>query len=446
MKITIAGAGEIGIYLARMLNQSNHDIIIIDNNKKKLIEIASSFDLLTINGSATSFETLTEANVAKADLFIAVTKTQETNITASILAKNLGAKKTIARIDNKEYLVKKNKTFMQNLGIDSMVYPEILASKQIINLLQNRHLTRSFDFASGRLSLLSLHIDNKSPFKDKELITLAQEFPHLKARIVAITRGNETIIPRGLDKIQLNDTIYVVTTHAGSEKIIKISKVKNHNFKNTMILGGSRIGVKTAKALEKNCFVKLIEKEKDKSLFIADKLDETLILNDEGRTSDFLLQEGIEKTDVFIAVTGNSEINILSCLLAKKLGARTTIAEVENNDYLKLAKNMGIDIMINKKLIAASHIYAHTTNAEVVNVQCLTETDAEVMEFIVHKNSKITKKPLKNIKFPNKAIIGGIVRNNESLIAVGSTQVEPNDIVVVFTVPEQINSVAKFFK
>ena len=379
-------------------------------------------------------------------MFIAVTKTQETNITASILAKNLGAKKTIARIDNREYLIKKNNVFMQNLGIDSMVYPEILASKQIINLLQNRHLTRSFDFASGRLSMLSLHISENSPFKDKTLIELAEEYPHLKARIVAITRNNETIIPRGIDKLLLNDTMFVVTTHEGTEKLIKISKLKNYHFKNAMILGGSRIGVKTAASLEKKCFVKLIEQDKEKSLLIADKLDETLILNDEGRTAEFLLKEGIEKTDVFIAVTGNSEINILSCLLAKKLGARTTIAEVENNDYLKLAKNMGIDIIINKKLIAASHIYAHTINAEVVNVQCLTETDAEVLEFIVHKNSKITRKPLKDIKFPNKAIIGGIVRNDESLIAVGNTIIQTNDIVVVFTVPEQINKVAKFFK
>ena len=444
MKITIAGAGEIGTYLAKMLNLTKHDIIVIDNDKSKLSQISSHFDLLTVYGSASSISILNESEITHCDLFIAVTRTQETNIMSCILAKKLGAKKTIARIDNREYIEEKNNKIITDLGIDSLVYPEILASNEIIQKLKNSY--HSINFASGKLILFKLRIENDSPYINLNLIEIHVKYPGIKARIVAISRKNETIIPSGLNKLHLDDVIYIISTPEEIKKILKISKQKEYHMKNIMILGGSRIGVKTARKLEKNCNVKLVEKCNEKSILISDSLNDTLILNDEGRTAEFLLDEGIQKNDVFIAVTGNSEINILSCLLAKKLGAKKTIAEIENNDYLKFANTIGIDIIFNKKFIAASHIYFHTTNAEVSDIQCLAETNAELMEFIVHENSKITKKQLKYIKFPKEAIIGGIVRGGESFIADGNTKIEPNDIVVVFTVPNEINNVAKFFK
>ncbi len=446
MKIVIAGAGEVGTYLAKMLNNDRHDIVVIDIDKEKLQNMSSHFDLLTVSGSASSINILKEAHVCTTDLFIAVTERQETNITASILAKKLGAKRTIARVDNKEYIETENNKIIKSLGIDSLVYPEILASNEIISLVKHSGLAKSIEFSSGKLSLFEIKIEKDSPIINLSLKQLIEKYDSVDARIVAINRDDKTIIPRGDNILLENDLVYIVTDKEGVNKIIALLGIKDHELKNVIILGGSRVGVKTARHLEKNCYVKLIEKSQEKGFSIAEELDETLVINDLGTSAEFLISEGIEKTDAFIAVTGNSEINIISCVLAKKLGAKKTIAEVENHDYLTLAKNMGIDIMINKKLIAASHIYSFTINAEVVNVQCFTDTEAEVLEFVVHKNSKITKKELKNIKFPKGAIIGGVVRNNSSFIAIGDSQLAENDKVVVFAMPEVINKVSKLFK
>lgn len=446
MKIVIAGAGEVGIYLAKMLNKDKHDIIVIDIDKEKLQNISSNFDILTVSGSSSSINVLKEAKICSADLFIAVTEMQESNITSSILAKKLGAKRTIARVDNKEYIEVENNKIIKNLGIDSLVYPEILASNEILSLVKHSGLAKSIEFSSGKLSLFEIKINENSPVANFTLREIIEKYHSVDARIVAINRDDKTIIPRGENILLEGDHIYIVTNFEDVDKITSLLGVKNNELKNVIILGGSRIGVKTARQLEKNCYVKLIEKDQQKGFEIAEELDETLVINELGTSAEFLINEGIEKTDAFIAVTGNSEINIISCLLAKKLGAKKTIAEVENHDYLTLAKNMGIDIMINKKLIAASHIYSFTMNAEVANVQCFTDTDAEVLEFVVHYNSKITKKELKNIKFPEGAIIGGVVRADSSFIATGDTQIEEHDKVVVFAMPDVINKVSKLFK
>lgn len=447
MKIIIAGAGEVGTYLTKMLNKSNHDIIVIDIDKEKLQSISSNFDVLTVSGSASSINILKEAKADITDLFIAVTEMQEANITASILAKKLGAKRTIARVDNREYIQEDNYEIIQNLGIDSLVYPEILASNEILNLVKHSGLAKNVEFSSGKLSLFAIEVLENSPIKNLTLREITAKYESIvKARIVAISRGMETIIPRGDNCLKTGDRIYIVCNKEGVDKIVTLSGIKDRELKNVMILGGSRIGVKTARYLEKNSYVKLIEKNADKGFRIAEALDETLVINSEGTSAEFLKNEGIEKTDAFIAVTGNSEINIISCLLAKKLGAKRTIAEVENQDYFSLAKNMDIDILINKKLIAASHIHSFTMNADVVNVECFTDTEAEVMEYVVNRKSKITKKPLKDTKFPKGAIIGGVVRNDESFIAIGESQLEEGDKVVVFAMPDVIETVSKLFK
>lgn len=446
MKIIIAGAGEVGTYLAKMLNQSNHDIIVIDTDKEKLYNISSHFDVLTVNGSATSISVLKDANIKGADLYIAVTETEESNITSSILAKKLGARKTIARIDNKEYLQEENIGYITSLGIDSLVYPEILASNEVISLIKQSGINKMFEFGDGKLTLFAIKIEKSSGLVNKTLIQVAEEHPEIEYRTVAITRDSGTIIPHGKDKFLADDLVYIVADKNGTKKITEFSGIKHFDVKNVMIMGGSRIGMKTAKMLETESYVKLLEKDKNKSLYLADMFDNTLVINAEGRETEFLLEEGIQNVDAFIAVTGNSEINILTCMLAKKLGAKKTIAEVENIDYIELAKNMGIDSIINKKLIAASHIFGFTMEANVSSVQCLTVTDAEVLEFIAKKNSKITKRVLRDIKFPKEAIIGGVVRGDQTFIATGNTQIEDGDKVVVFALPWAIEQVASLFK
>lgn len=445
MKIIIAGAGNVGTYLAKMLSEGNHDIIVIDFDDKKLSNISSHFDLLTVNGSATSITVLKDAGIKKADLFIGVTEIEEVNITAGILCKRMGAKKVIVRINNREYLEPANRSFFLNLGIDSMIYPEILASREIINLVKQSGTAKTYDFSGGKLSLFALKIDDNAPITNKTLVQVTQEAGDFNFRAVAITRNSVTIIPRGEDRFLSGDTVYVITTQKGIDKLMRISGKENVAVKNVMVLGGSRIGTKTAKRLEQQFNVKLIEKDPDKCFLLADELEKTLVINGDGRDIDLLLDEGIKEMDAFIAVTGNSETNILSCLVAKRFGVKRAIAEIENMDYIDMADNMGIDAFVNKRLIAASHIFSFTLEAEVSSMQCLTATEAEIFEFVAHENSKICKAPIRDLNFPKGAVLGGIIRGKKAYIAKGDTHIMPNDKVLVFALPFAVDSVVSYF-
>ncbi len=449
MKITIAGAGAVGTYLAKMLSYEDHDITVIEKNKEHLQKIDSNFDVMTVEGSATSFEILKEANIKDCDLFIAVVDIEEINITAAILCKKLGAKKTIARIDNPEYLIQANKNHFKKLGIDHLIYPEKLAIKEVLNMLKRKDINEMMQFSEGELSMIAVKIEKNSPILEKTLIEIVKENINNKFTVVAIKRNSKTIIPKGEEKICINDLIYVVVHSSKLEIFMKYSLGKTggyKKFKNIMILGGSRIGKRTAKKLEKQFNVKLIEINKEKSFLLADFLDNSLVINGDGSNIDLLLEEGIKNMDVFIAVTGNSEINILSSLLAKKFGVKKVIAEIENIDYIDLAENMNISSVINKKLIAASYIFRFTFGAKVSFLKCLTGTDAEVLEFVVQEQSKITKKKIKDLKFPKGAIIGGVVREKKGFIVNGDTKIKKNDKVVVFVMPNAIKELIKFFE
>jgi trk system potassium uptake protein TrkA len=446
MKIIIAGAGEVGTYLAKMLYRVDHDIIVIDSDENKLKNIDAHFDFLTVKGSATSIETLKNSDVSRADLIIAITEYEEVNMTIAVLGKKLGAKKAIARINNHEYLEPINQRFIREMGIDSLIYPEILASEEVVSMLQLSGTSKKFDFTSGHLSLYVLKLDVNSKIVGKSLLEAAQDNEPYDYRTVAISRNSETIIPHGDDRFMLGDLVYIVTSKEGIEHLMNYIGKVHFPIKNVMILGGSRIGKKTAKALEGKFNVKLLEVDKNKSFELADFLDKTLVVNADGTDIDVLVEEGIKNMDAFISVTGNSETNILTCTIAKKFGVKKTIAEIENIDFIQIAENMGIDSVINKKLIAASHIFSHTMSADVSSVQCLSTTDAEVLELIVHEGSSILKNSLKNIKFPKNAIIGGVIRGNASFIAKGDTTFMPNDRVIVFALPEAIKKVNAIFK
>jgi len=446
MKIIIAGAGEVGTYLAKMLYTVDHDIIVIDKDENKLKTIDAHFDFLTVKGSATSIATLKDSDINRADLLIAITETEEANMTIAILGKKLGAKKVIARVNNHEYLESLNQRFIHEMGIDSMVYPEILASKEVVSMLGQTGTSKKFDFSSGHLSLYVLKLNIKSQIIGKTLEQAAIDNEPYDYRTVAISRNSETIIPHGADQFQMGDLVYIVTSKEGINHLMSYAGKSHFPIKNVMIMGGSRIGRKTAKALEGKFNVKLLEINKDKSFELADFLDRTLVVNADGTDIDVLIEEGIKNMDAFIAVTGNSETNILTCTIAKKFGVKKTIAEIENLEYIQIADNMGVDSVINKKLIAASHIFGHTMSANVSTVQCLSSTDAEALEFIVHKGSAILKNSLKNLKFPKKAIIGGVIRDNISFIAKGDTEFNPNDKVIVFALPQAIKKINQLFK
>jgi len=445
MRIVIAGAGEVGTHLARMLSNEDHEIIIIDPEDSRLDPIKSSLDVLTINGSATSLNILSDILQKKTDLFIAVTHAEDTNVIASILAKRFGAGKTIARIDNTDYMEQSTPEFFRTLGIDSLIYPEHIAAREVLGLLHETGTSEFMEFSGGQLSLFIQRLDENAPIINKTLAEIAIKNKTDKYRAVAIKRDDKTIIPRGSEKFLPGDLVYVITTREGIEEMMRTSGREIIEARNLMIVGGSRIGKHIALYMQKSCEVKLIDSDPRKCEDLAEILDNTLIINGDCRDTELLEQEGISNMDTFVAVTGNSETNILSCLLAKKMGVRRTIAEVENMEYINLAENSGIDTIINKKISAASRIFRHTLNPNVTQVKYMTGTEAEVLEFIVPANSKITRGTLRGIEFPKDAIVGGGTRDGVPFIATGDTVIKAEDKVVVFTLPSAYDRLSKFF-
>jgi trk system potassium uptake protein len=445
MRIIIAGAGEVGTHLAKMLSNENHEIIIIDPEENRLKPIDTTLDVLTREGSSTSVKILKDVLSKKTDLFIAVTHSEDTNITSAILAKRFGAMKTIARIDNLDYLEHSTIEFFRSLGIDSLIYPELIAAREVLGLLHETGATEFMEFCNGKLAMTVQKLDENAPIINRSLQEIALTSRTDKYRAVAIKRAGKTIIPRGNEQFRLGDLIYVMSTNEGIEEMMKTAGMENFEAKSIMILGGSRIGKHIALYMQKTCEVKLIDYDIKKCEDLAEILDNTLIINGDGRNVDLLEQEGITKIDAFVAVTGNSETNILSCLLAKKMGVKRTIAEVENMEYINLAENTGIDTIINKKISAASRIFRHTSNPNVTQVKYMTGTEAEVIEFNVPANSKITKGTLRSLEFPKDAIVGGGTREGVPFIATGDTIINANDKVVVFTLPSGYDSLSKFF-
>ena len=445
MRIILAGAGEVGAHLIKMLSNEDHDIIVIDNDPERLKAIGTSMDVMTLEGNANSISILKESKVSKADLFIAVTFSEDVNITAAIISKKLGAKKTIARIDNEEFLMQVNKELFSNLGIDYMIYPEKIAAREIIGLLAQTGSTEVVEFTGGKLQMYVIRLEEGAPIIGQKLRELTSDRDNLEFRAVAMTRQGKTIIPGGDDAFEVGDLVYVISSQAGMKELYKYSGKQHFDIRNIMILGGSRIGIKTAQHLGNQHYVKMIEADRQKSYRLSSMLSNTLVINGDGTNMELLKEEGLEKMDAFIAVTGNSDTNILSCLLAKHLGVKRTIAEVENIDYIHLAENIGVDTIINKKLITASRIFRFTMSDEVSSIKCLTGTEAEVMEYVVKPQSTITKGPLKNVGFPSEAIIGGVIRGKNSFIAHGDTEIKPYDRVVVFALPSEIYTVGKFF-
>ena len=445
MRIVIAGAGEVGSHLAKMLLNENHEIILIDPEDSRLKPIESTLDVLTYHGSATSIKILQDILQKKTDLFIAVATSEDTNIISSILAKRFGALKTIARIDNLDYLEPSNLDYFKTIGIDSLIYPELIAAREVLGLLQETGTTEYMEFSGGKLSMFVQRLEENAPIINKSLQEVSLTRKTDQYRAVAIKRNDKTIIPRGHEQFMAGDLVFVISTNEGIDEMMKSSGKESHEVNSIMILGGSRIGKHVALYMQKNCEVKLIDSDPERCEALAEILDNTLIINGDCRDAELLEQEGVSKMDVFIAVTGNSEINILSCLLAKRMGVKKTIAEVENMEYINLAENSGIDTIINKKLAAASRIFRHTTSLSVTQVRYMTGTDAEILEFNVPPGAKITRGTLRSLDFPKDSIVGGGTRDGVPFIATGDTIIKANDKVVVFTLPSAYDRLIKFF-
>lgn len=447
MRIIVAGIGEVGTHLAAMLANSYHDIVAIDPNPELLEKLQREADLITLEGSASSLVTLKQAEVGKADLFIAVAHLEDTNITSAILAKRLGAKRVVARIDNNEYLQAENLALFREMGIDSLIYPEKLASQVVIGLLGEAGSLEYIDFANGKLVLSAFKLENEMPFVGQTLEQIDRALEEIAFRAVAISREGETIIPKGDARLVAGDIIYIISNQKGIEAWRRLIGTSAFRVDNLMVLGGSRIGIRTCLDLEgrvKN--ITLIESDRAKCEKIEPLFKKTLLINGDGRDTDLLLEEGLENVDSFVAVTGNSETNILACMAARRAGVKQIIAEVENLDYIALAESIGIDAVVNKKLITASRIFRYTMGGDISTIHCLTGSDAEVLEFIVRENAPVTRGRVKDLNMPRHTIIGGVIRGDRAFIAVGDTRIERGDRVVVFTAGTSNERLTKFFR
>ena len=431
--------------MAKLLSREKQDIILIDDSEERLSSLNTNFDLMTVVASPTSIKGLTEVRAGEADLFIAVTPDESRNMTACMLANNLGAQKTVARIDNYEYLLPKHKEFFQRLGVDSLIYPEMLAAKEIVSSIRMSWVRQWWEFCGGALILIGAKMRQEAEILNIPLHKLGG--PELPYHVVAIKRGNETLIPRGDDSIQLNDIVYFTTTRKYVPYIRKITGKENYaDVRNVMIMGGSRIAVRTAQYVPDYMQVKIIDNNLDRCNRLTELLDDkTMIINGDGRDMDLLIEEGLKNMEAFVALTGNSETNILACLAAKRMGVSKTVAEVENIDYIGMAESLDIGTVINKKMIAASHIYQMMLDADVSNVKCLTFANADVAEFTVKEGSRITKHPVKDLGLPKGTTIGGLIRQGEGVVVMGNTQIQAGDHVVVFCLSMMIKKIEKYF-
>ena len=447
MKIIIGGAGATGIHLAKLLSRDHQECTLMDEDAHRLEGLETEYDIMTMVGSPTSIHDLKEAGVASADLFVGVTPDESRNMNACIIAHAIGAKKTVARIDNYEYLLPQHEAFFKQLGIDSLIYPEVLAAQDISNGLKLSWVRQRWDVHGGALVMLGIKLRDNCEILNQPLKVLCG--PDDPYHIVAIKRGGETIIPGGNDELHPLDLAYFMTTKEYIPYIRKITGKEHYaDVKNVIIMGGGKTAVRAALIKPDYMSMKIIEKDEKRCDRLNQLLNEsnTMIIHGDGRDLDLLTEEGIRNTQAFVALTDNAETNILACLTAKRLGVRKTIAMVENLDYASMAEGLDIGTIINKKTIAASHIYQMMIDAEVSNMRSLMLADSDVAEFSAAPGSMVTKKKVKDLGLPFGVAIGGLVRGNHGMLVNGNSQIEAGDIVMIFCHEHNLRKVEKYFK
>ncbi|MBV7441568.1 Trk system potassium transporter TrkA [Weeksellaceae bacterium TAE3-ERU29] len=455
MKIIIAGAGEVGYHIAKLLSHENLDIVVVDMDKEKLSKIENSLDVLTYRGDTTSFSVLEEIHVDKADMFIAVTDLQNTNIIACLIAKKAGARKVFARVTNPEYLERKNSIALQRAGIDMLISPEELAANEIFNLVEESVFNEMHSFGNGALNMFGIMLDKRANIINKTVKQVADRFKeHINFIPVCITRQKynnefEYIVPREDTVYKEGDHVYFIGIEGVRRTLYSLMGKQKTDLSDVLILGGGRVGKKTAKLLKAHGHdVKIIERSLNKAedLIEDNELSDILVINGDGRDNDLLEEEGISESDAFVAVTGRSETNIMACLQAKYKGVKKTYALVENTEYINLSHDIGIDGFINKKLMAANAIFKYIRKGKVLDVMNLHDLKAEVLEYRVEENSRIAHTKIEDLKFPREAIVGGIIRKFKGYLPTKDFEIQPNDRVVVFSHLECIKKIESYFQ
>lgn len=443
MKIVIAGAGEVGTHLAKLLTTEHQDILVVDEDAERLDRLDSNFNLMTIVGSPTSFRTLREARVGSCDLFIAVTPSEANNIVACSIAKNLGAKRTVARISSYDFMEDRNQQLVKQMGVDRLIYPEFLAANEIITALRCSWARNWFELHDGQLIVVGVKLRNGAPISGMQLKDFARTNHNF--HVSAIKRNQEIIIPRGNDYLREGDIIYIATLRDHVDELLELTGKTKRVIRRIMIMGGSKIAIRFAALAPDSIKIKIIDRDEDTCRRLPEKCPNCEIAYGDARDTDLLRDEGIEDYDAFLALSDSSEANILTCLTAKELGVKKTIAEVENIQYINQAENLNIGTIINKKLLASSTIFQLMLDSDASTSRCLALADAEVAEIEARKGSKIVSKAVRDINFPEGITLAGLVRDGKGMLVTGDTIVQPGDHVVVFTLSGRLHKAEKLF-
>ncbi len=446
MRIIIAGAGDLGFHLAKLLSHEQQDIVLIDNDDDALLYAATHLDIQAIQGDSASILVLEQAEVSKASLFLAMTTSEKNNLMSCILAKKMGASHTVARVTNQEYLTESQRMSFDELGIDSVICPTQLAAHEVVRLVAQSTVTDLFEFENGQLTLAGFLVDAHSPIVNLSFEEIEKRHEGQYFKPIALQRGDKTIIPRGGTVVRRKDHIYFLTPKNKIEEAIKIVGKTPVKVRNVMIAGGTEVGLKSAQLLEDKYSVVIIEKSKERCKVLAQQLRRALVVHGDPSSLELLKEEGLERMDAFVALTANSETNIITSLLAKKSGVRKTVSLVDNTDYTHISQNIGVDTLINKKLIAANNVFRYVRKGKVEAIASLHGVDAEVIEFSILKENRLTRKPIKDLHFPKEAVVAGVIRGSKSIFPTGNTVLEKGDKVIVFAQHSAIPLVEKLFR
>lgn len=443
MKIVIAGAGDVGSHLAKLLTHEEQDILVIDENAERLAFLDSNYNLMTLTGSPTSFRTLREARVGSCDLFIALTPSETDDIVACSIAKNLGAGITVARINSYDFMEERNHELVTRMGVDKLIYPEYLAAQEIITAMRRSWVRQWFELHNGEIIVVGVKLTSRSPIAGQKIRDFA--FANRNFHVSAIKRAHEIIIPRGDDTLEAGDIAYITSTHEHVDELLALTGKIEHKIRRAMIMGGGKIAIRLASLAGDEFDFKIIDNNPEVCRHLPEKCPNCDIIQGDARDIDLLIDEGIDQYDAFIALTGSSEANILTCLTAKEMGIKKTIAEVENIQYISQAEGLNIGTIINKKLLASSSIFQLLLDADSSTSKCLALSDAEVAELEVHPGAKISGKPVKDLKLSHDMTLAGLIRDGKGMLVGGDTVILPGDHVVVFCLSGALHKVEKLF-
>ena len=443
MKIVIAGAGEVGSHLAKLLSAEEQDIMLIDSNAERLATLDANYNLMTVEGNPTSFATLREARAGSCDLFIAVTPYESNNIVACSIAKNLGAQTTVARIDSYDFMNPANADHVRHMGVDRVIYPEQVAAEEIITALRRSWIRNWFELHNGQIILAGVKLRQGAPIVGMKLKDFA--FTNRHFHVSAIKRNHETIIPRGDDLLNDGDILYFTTTRDHINDLLTLTGKTEHKIKRVLIMGGSKIAVRLVNLGREQFKFKIVESNLEICRKLPQKCPDCEIIHGDARDTDLLADIGASDMDAFVALTDSSETNIFTCLTAKDIGIRKTVADVENIQFISQAENLNIGTVVNKKLLASSTIFQLLLDADSSTSKCLALADAEVAELEVRPGSKITRAPVKDLKLAREMTLAGLIRNGEGMLINGNTLIEPGDHVLVFCLAGALHKVEKLF-